>query len=273
MMSITSLEMIAQGTTVPPWFQLYFWKNREKTYNLIKRVETAGIDKLIITVDGPVRANREYNGRNGFGMPFRFSCRSILDLARHPSWLISTILPHLWETGLPSLVHYPTNAQPNILHAPNDGSIGLANDLTWEDIKTLRDKWRGKILLKGILDVENALLAKSIGVDGLVLSNHGGRNLDSSPSALSVLAQILQHVGKDMTLLVDGGIMRGSDIFKAVALGASGVLAGRAPLWGLAAEGEEGARAAISILIQEFKTTMALAGCRNISEAKKIHIT
>ncbi|OUJ14868.1 hypothetical protein HK28_10935 [Acetobacter sp. DsW_063] len=257
-MSVAPIEDIAAASTSPPWFQLYVWDDREATYGLINRVKSVGVEVLVVTVDGPVNGNREYNIRNGFGFPFQPSAKALLDIARHPSWTISVLGRQVvYRKGI-ALPHFPEGRQR--------GAICTTASLTWDDIRTLRGLWRGKLLLKGILHPADAQFARKVGVDGIIVSNHGARNLDSAPSPLEMLPTIANENGDEIAILLDSGIRRGSDIFKALACGAHGVMVGRAPLWGLAAGGEQGAYDILCLLLRELDRTMGHAGCCDLND-------
>lgn len=261
--SLNSVEEVAQavGPKARLWFQLNIWCDRALSWALLDRARDAGCEVLVVTVDSVLPGNREYNQRNGFGLPFKPTPRNALDAARHPRWLIRVIGRYLREGGMPQFQNYPAALR---VPANRDPSVTLAlrNDsLTWEDIAEIRRRWPGPLVIKGILHPEDAALAETHGADGIVVSNHGGRNLDAAMAPLDALPAIADRLGGRLTLLMDGGVRRGTDIARALALGADGVLAGRAPLYGLAAGGEAGAARALALLGAEFDRTLAFLGC------------
>jgi len=264
--SMTSVEQIAQESPGTNWFQLYFWAERQHTWDLVERVEKAGFDALILTVDTAVSAKREYNVRNGFALPFRVTHRNALDVACHPAWAAGVLGRYLMAGGMPRYENYPPALRVPITGAAPTG-VGLANDaLTWGDVRELRRRWPRKLIVKGILRADDAMRAVEAGADAVVVSNHGGRNLDASISPIDALPDVVDAVRGTAEVAFDGGVRRGSDIFKALALGARMVLVGRAGLYGVAAAGEAGVTHAISILRDELDRTMAMCGCRSISE-------
>jgi (S)-mandelate dehydrogenase len=244
--SFVSLERVVHAAGAPPWSQLYLCKEREATARAVKRAFDAGCEVLVLTTDVPVGGNREYNERNGFGIPLRLNARNLLDGLAHFRWLSSVVAPIL--LGCSSLEPLP--------------EWGTRRDAaTWDDLAWLRERWPRKLLVKGILSIEDAQLAAQHGADGIVVSNHGGRQLDGAPSALEMLPQIAAAAGSRLAVLVDGGFRRGSDIVKALALGADMVLLGRAAMYGVAALGEPGAHLALQILRSEVDRVLALLGC------------
>lgn len=262
--SITAIERIAGEADARLWFQLYVWKNRQRMLALLDRAWSAGAETLVLTVDTAVGPNREYNTRNGFGIPLRASWRAGLDVALHPRWAVRVMLRALASGGVPTYAHYPDEFRTGLGRAALSDELGLAADLTWEDVKLLRRSWRGKLVLKGILSVEDAVAAQSHGCDAIVVSNHGGRNLDCAPGPSEVLPAIADAVGGRMEVLADSGIRRGADIARFLALGAQGVLVGRAPLYGLAIGGAAGAGRILDILSAELKATMGFLGAPDL---------
>jgi isopentenyl diphosphate isomerase/L-lactate dehydrogenase-like FMN-dependent dehydrogenase len=252
------------------WFQLYLWENRELSMEVVDRAAALGCETLFVTLDMPVPPNREYIQRNGFGTPFRLNARNVLDVMIHPRWLAGVMGRYALSGGIPSQANLPDRLRRKVTQAATPGALFKQDDLDWEFIKTLRDRWPGKLVLKGILHPEDAELAAEAGADGVVVSNHGARALDSSIAGLHALPDVVAAIGGRAAVLFDSGVRRGSDIAKALALGADGVMAGRAPLYGLAAHGEDGVRRAIELLRTEFVRTMALLGARNIEELRTI---
>jgi (S)-mandelate dehydrogenase len=246
--SMSAIEDLkAAGGTL--WFQLYMWREREKTYELIERVKAAGIDALIVTIDVPVHGVREFNLRNGFTLPFRLSPRSTRDMLAHPKWLAGVIgRYYLKDGGMPDYESHP----------------GIADNVVFEDIRELRKRWPRTLMIKGILRPADAVKAVDYGADAVIVSNHGGRGLDTAIATIDALPEIVDAVGKRATVLMDSGIRRGSDIVKALSLGASAVLSGRPCLYGLAVGGEQGAAKVLDILHHQLLTTMGQIGCPSI---------
>ena len=267
--SITSMERIAKE--VLPlngrlWFQLYMWKEEELSYQLIGRARDAGFEALVVTIDGALGNNREYNRRNGFSIPFTISPRSVTDMLTHPRWLLGTMFRYLVTTGMPRHENYPAKYAHRITSGAGGGSPMRHHAMTWKDIDKLRKFWPGKLIIKGILREEDATLAVEHGADAVVVSNHGGRALDSAASTLDVLPEVVDAVGKKTTVILDSGVRRGSDMVKALALGADAVLTGRATLYGISTAGQTGAEKVLDILYKEFEKTMAYTGCRRVYE-------
>ncbi len=268
--SMTAMEkIVAQGGPAVGgrlWFQLYVWKQRELSHKLIERVRDNGFEALIVTVDSPVSPNREYNQRNGFGLPFTPTLRFTLDVMRHPAWARGVLLKYFTSIGFLRHENYPPEYQKSILSGVGSRDAMRANSLDWDDIKRFRDMWKGPLLLKGVNRPDDAVKAIEYGLDGLIVSNHGGRNMDSSAAPLDVLGQVTEAVGDRCTVILDSGVRRGSDIAKALALGAKAVLTGRATLYGTAVGGAAGAGKAIGIIRSELDKTMAYTGCRSVDE-------
>lgn len=252
------------------WFQLYLWENRELSMEVVDRAAALGCEALFVTLDMPVPPNREYIHRNGFGTPFRLNARNGLDVTTHPRWLAGVMGRYALSGGIPSQANLPDRLRSKVTQGAMPGALFKQDDLDWEFIKTLRDRWPGKLVLKGILHPQDAELAVAAGADGIVVSNHGARALDSSIASIAALPDIVGAIGGRAAVLFDSGVRRGSDIAKAAVLGADAVMAGRAPLYGLAAHGEDGVRRAIELLRSEFVRTMALLGARNVEELRAI---
>ncbi len=270
--AITSMERVASAAGGRLWFQVYMWRDRALSYELIGRARAAGYEALILTVDTPVGPNREYNRRNGFSVPFNPSLRSSWDLACHPAWLFNTLGKYLRTTGMPRHENYPAQFQRSIVSDPAT-KLAMKNDsMSWADIPRLRDIWPGTLMIKGILRPEDAVRAVDQGADAIIVSNHGGRNLDSAVAPIDALPEIAAAVAGRCTVLLDSGIRRGSDIVKAVALGADAVLVGRPVLYGIAAAGEAGALHAIELLRAELDKTMAFMGCPAMSDLRPDHV-
>ncbi|MGZ3245977.1 MAG: alpha-hydroxy acid oxidase [Croceibacterium sp.] len=268
--STMDLEQIAEAGG-RQWFQLYLWENRELSYAVIDRAWQLGCEALFVTLDLPIQPNREYIQRNGFGTPFRLNARNTLDVLTHPRWLASVMARYMLEGGIPTQANLPDRLRAKVTKGAPPGALFKQDDLDWDGLKQLRDRWSGKFVLKGVLHPEDAEKALSLGADGVVVSNHGGRALDCSMASLEALPAIVSAVGGRMTVFLDSGVRRGSDIVKAVANGADAVLAGRALLYGLAAFGEPGVARAIELLRAETVRTMAMLGARTFAEVRASH--
>lgn len=248
------------------WFQLYLWENRNLSMEVVDRAHAAGCDTLFVTLDLPVTPNREYIQKSGFGTPFKLNARNTADVLAHPRWLLNTMGRYTLNGGIPTQANLPDRLRAKITKGAPPGALFKQDDLDWDGLKAIRDRWPGKLILKGLLHPEDAKLALAAGVDGVVVSNHGGRAFDCSAATISALPAIVDAVGGKMAVLLDSGVRRGSDIVKALALGADGVLAGRAPLYGLATAGEAGVSRALELLRAEFARSMAMLGARNVGE-------
>ncbi len=248
------------------WFQLYLWEDRTLSHAVIDRAHALGCEALFVTLDLPVMPNREYIHRNGFGTPFRLNARNALDVLSHPRWLLGTMGRYSLTGGIPTQANLPDRLRARVTKGAHPGALFKQDDLDWDGLKDLRDRWPGKLVLKGVLHPDDASLALAMGADGVVVSNHGGRALDASMATLDALPAVVAAVGGKMAVFLDSGVRRGSDVVKAVALGADAVLAGRAPLYGLAAAGESGVARALELLRAETARTMAMLGARNVPE-------
>jgi (S)-mandelate dehydrogenase len=248
------------------WFQLYLWEDRSLSFAVVDKARDLGCEALFVTLDLPVPPNREYIQRNGFGTPFKLNARNTLDVLRHPRWLAGVMGRYALTGGIPTQANLPDRLRAKITKGAPPGALFKQDDLDWEGVKQLRDRWPGRFVLKGILHPEDAERALAIGTDGVVVSNHGGRGLDCSMASIDALPAIVSAVGNRMTILLDSGVRRGSDVVKARALGADAVLAGRALLYGLGAAGEPGVARALELLASEVARTMAMLGARSIAE-------
>jgi (S)-mandelate dehydrogenase len=259
--SSVSLEQLAEvGARL--WFQLYHYQDIDLVRSLLERAERANAELLIVTVDVPVLAGRERDRRNRFALPFRFNSHLVADAACHPAWALAQL-----RHGMPRPAMLPARPEAASLKAGQTIPAAVLDpELTWDHLARLRDTWKKPILIKGILAAEDAELAASYGFDGVVVSNHGGRQLDGAPASIDALPQIVQQVGGRMEVLLDGGVRRGSDIVKALALGARAVMFGRPTLYGLAAGGQAGAERVLQTFERELRRAMALLGCRSVAE-------
>ncbi|MBF0817482.1 alpha-hydroxy-acid oxidizing protein [Microbacterium paludicola] len=246
------------------WFQLYVLRDREVSYGLVKRAAEAGFDTLHFTVDTPVAGNRMRDYRNGFSIPPQLTVKTVLDTLPRPWWWFDFLTtPKLEFASLKS-----TGGTVGDL-------IGQAMDptISYEDLATIREMWPGKIVIKGVQNVPDAVKLIDLGVDGIVLSNHGGRQLDRAPIPFHLLPKVVREVGKDATVMIDTGIMNGADIVASVALGAKFTLIGRAYLYGLMAGGRAGVDRTIAILRSEIERTMKLLGVSSLEELEPRHVT
>jgi (S)-mandelate dehydrogenase len=257
-----ALEALARAVDGVSWFQLYPWGDRQVWARLIERAQGAGYRALIVTVDSLVSGNRERDRRNHFAHKVRYTPRIVLDGLLHPRWLAGVWL----RGGPPRFENMAEFARPGASAADLADYIrSMRNpDFSWDDLRFIRDRWRGPFVVKGVLSPQDALRAANMGADGIVVSNHGGRQLDGAIATLDALPPVVAAVGDMMTVLIDGGFRRGSDIVKALALGAKAVVLGRAPLYGIAAAGEPGAARALEILRDEMLRVLTLLGCPSV---------
>ncbi len=262
-MSTTSIEDIAESSNTPKWFQIYVWRDRDLLKNFFKRCKETGYRALCLTVDLPVHGNRERDLKNGLTIPPRISPKLLLDLFRHPYWTYHFLqndamqLANVADHGLASQKQF-------ILKDYIDSQFDPA--VTWEDAIWMVEQWDGPFVIKGISHSEDAKRAVEIGANAIVVSNHGGRQLDHAPGTLEVLEDIVANVGSKIEILIDGGFRRGTDIIKAIALGAKACMIGRPYLYGLCAGGKEGVDRTLQIYQEELYRNMQLIGCRTISE-------
>ena len=247
--SLTTIEEIAEHAGGILWFQLYIWAKREMSMALVDRAYAAGFEALLITLDVPVDPNREFNRRNGFALPFNLTGRGAFDMLTHPRWMSGVIGRYMLNGGMPQF------------EAP-----AKADNVTWDAIADLRQRWDRTLMVKGILSAEDAIRAVDCGADAVVVSNHGGRCLDSAAASIDVLPEVVAAVGGRARVLLDSGVRRGSDIVKALSLGACAVLSGRPGLWGLSVDGQAGAAKVLAILRREMLTTMGQVGCAAVDQ-------
>ncbi len=264
--AITSLAATAAGAGFAPDFQLYVFKDRAFTEALVAKAREVGSQTLFVTVDTAVSGLRERDVRNGFRVATRLGLRPMTDMMLHPRWCAGVVA----RTWPPQLGNFAGDARfkGNLMHQASTLARQVDSSLQWSDLKWLRDLWPGRLVLKGIMTPDDARRAVDHGIDGIVVSNHGGRQLDGARSTISALPDIAAAIGGQAEVLLDSGVRRGSDIVKAIALGANGVLIGRAFMYGLAAHGEAGAIAAIRMLAAEMELTMAFMGLRNVAELR-----
>ncbi|WP_318914347.1 alpha-hydroxy acid oxidase [Shinella zoogloeoides] len=260
-MSICSIEDVRSVTTKPFWFQLYVMQDKDFVHNLIDRAKAAGCSALVLTLDLQILGQRHKDVRNGLSAPPRFTPKHLWQMATRPFWCLDmlgtkrrtfgNILGHAkGVTDLSSLSSWTTEQ--------------FDPQLSWKDIEWIRERWGGKLILKGILDEEDARMSLGSGADAIIVSNHGGRQLDGAASSISMLPRIVDAVGDRMEVHLDGGIRSGQDVLKAVCYGARGTYIGRPFLYGLGAGGKAGVRRALEIIHKELDVTMALCGERDI---------
>jgi L-lactate dehydrogenase (cytochrome) len=269
-MATTSLEDIAAATDGPKMFQVYVFKDRELTREFVQRCKAANYDALCLTVDTPLAGNRERDFVHGMRMPPRFGPRSLWSFATHPRWAFN-------------LLRDPDFRLANVVHrvdAIGSGSMSLIEyvnsqfdrSLIWDDAAWLAEQWQGPLVIKGLLSPRDARLAFENGASAIMISNHGGRQLDGTPAPVDCVAPIRDMVGNDLELIVDGGIRRGTHIMKALALGADACSLGRPYLYGLAAGGQAGVERALLLLREELLRDLALLGCRSVGELGPQHL-
>lgn len=262
-------QVVSKGGTGPKWFQLYMTGDRPRSIQTVHRARQAGFETLVLTVDSVFAANREFVLRSGYTVPFRLNPLLALDVALHPRWLVGTLGRYLMGGGLPLMVNYPVGDTRN----PAASGVKMKDDsMTWETVRMLRDLWPGKFVIKGIVDPRDATAAAAAGVDGIIVSNHGAVMLDSSMATIDALPDVVKAVDGRLPIFLDGGVRRGSDVVKALALGARAVFVGRATLYALAAFGEEGVVRALEILRDEIDNTLAALGCSSIDALTREHV-
>ena len=267
-MSICSIEDVARATKAPFWFQLYVMRDEEFVDNIIERARNAGCDALVLTLDLQILGQRHKDLKNDLSAPPRLSLKNVIDIG----------LPTRWEWAL-GMLGTPRRTFRNIVgHAKGVGNLGslmswtneqFDPQLDWGKIARIKEKWGGKLILKGILDAEDAKLAAAAGADAIIVSNHGGRQLDGALSSIRVLPSIVAAVGDQTEVWLDSGIRSGQDILKAMAMGAKGTMIGRAYIYGLGAMGQKGVTKALEILHKEMDVSMALCGKKDLSRVDR----
>lgn len=260
-MSICSIEDVAENTDKPFWFQLYVMRDKDFVSRLLKRAKAAGVSALVLTLDLQILAQRHKDLKNGLTAPPRLTIPNIIDIGTKPRWWMG-MLGTKRRTFRNIVGHAKGVSDMSALGAWTAEQFDPR--LSWDEVKRIRDEWGGKLILKGVLDVEDAELAAETGADALIVSNHGGRQLDGAISSIAALPEIVRAVGNRIEVHMDGGIRTGQDVIKAIALGAKGVYIGRAFTYGLGAMGEEGVTKALEIIRKELDLTMALCGHRDI---------
>jgi (S)-mandelate dehydrogenase len=265
-LSTTRLEDVAAKAGGRLWMQLYVFKNRAIAEDIMARAAAAGYEALVFTSDANVFGSREWDKRN-YVKPGKPRMAAVLDATRHPRWLIEVLL----RKGIPRFHNIEAFLPAGAASAVGGSTIipqMFEPTITWADIAWIRRHWPGKLLIKGVLSVEDARHALDAGCDGIVLTNHGGRQLDYCVAPIEVLGEIAAAVGDRLTIVIDSGFRRGSDVAKALALGAHTVMIGRAALYGLAADGERGVRCALDMLAVELDRVLGQLGCRSVAELR-----
>jgi L-lactate dehydrogenase (cytochrome) len=266
-LSICALEDVASAVKQPIWYQLYVFKDRGFARAMIERATAARCSAMFLTVDLPYRGQRHADIKNGLTVPPRLTLRNCWDIATKPSWAMGVLMSKRKSFGnLETYLGSAPGYAPAVLKTGSWATSNSDQSLNWRDLDWIRERWKGKLVLKGILDVEDAKRAADEGVDGIVVSNHGGRQLDSASGSISVLPHIVDAVGDQLEVLFDGGVRSGHDVFKALAHGARGCLIGRAYLYGLAAMGEAGVAAALEVIRESFDNAMILTGTTNVAQ-------
>src|SRR5436190_5306319 len=263
-MSTTRLEDVANRAGGRLWMQLYVLKDRAIARDIMQRATAAGYEALVFTTDANVFGSREWDQRS-YRAPGKPSVRSALDVLRHPRWLFEVLGRH----GMPRFRNLEAFLPPSATSAVGGSTVIpqlFDATISWDDITWIRQLWRGRLLIKGVLSVADAERAAALGCDGIVLSNHGGRQLDSCVAPIEVLPQIVRALRARLPILIDSGFRRGTDIVKALALGAQAVMIGRATLYGLAAGGEPGVDRALAMLTTEIDRVLGQLGCNSITE-------
>ncbi|MYM87327.1 L-lactate dehydrogenase [Rugamonas sp. FT82W] len=265
-MSICSIEDIAANTSKPFWFQLYVMKDREFINRLIDRAKAARCSALVLTLDLQVLGQRHKDLRNGLSAPPKLTIANIFDMATKPRWVLGMLGTKRRSFG--NIVgHASSVSDMSSLSAWTSQQFDLS--LSWKDVEWIKQRWGGKLIIKGIMDAEDARLAVESGADALIVSNHGGRQLDGAQSSIGALPAIVDAVGSQIEVHMDGGVRSGQDVIKALALGAKGVYIGRPFLYGLGAMGEQGVSKCLDIIRNELDLTMAFCGLRDVTKVDK----
>ncbi|RZG85889.1 alpha-hydroxy-acid oxidizing protein [Acinetobacter sp. WCHAc060033] len=265
-MSICSIEDVAAATTKPFWFQLYMMKDREFMKQLIQRAKQAKCSALVLTADLQIMGQRHKDIKNGLSAPPKLTLGNLINMCTKPTWCLGMLSTKRHSFG---------NIVGHVEGISNTGSLSAWTteqfdmQLSWKDVEWVKQQWGGKLIIKGVMEVDDAISAVHAGADAIVVSNHGGRQLDSAPSTISVLEEIVLAVGEQTEVYIDSGIRTGQDVLKAIALGAKGCLIGRAFIYGLGAYGEQGVYRVLEILKKELDLSMAFCGKVNIQDVDK----
>ncbi len=260
MASSTTLEDMFTFSEGHSWMQIYIFQSEEFIMELLKRAENIGYKVLILTVDVPILSRRARDDRNGFGYPFKIGPKQFLDFALHPQWSLTTLLK-----GAPQPMNYITSKSGDKVFRRKE-SRGSTD---WNTLKRIRKAWKGKLIIKGVMNSEDALKIKEAGADAIQVSNHGGRQLDSATASINALPLIRKALGDDFPILFDSGIRSGSDILRALALGADFVMFGRPLMYAIGADGARGLRRIINLIKEELSTNLGLVGLTDINEVDK----
>ncbi len=256
MASSTTLEKMYDFSEGNVWLQLYNFQDEEFVMELLERAEKTGYKVAILTVDVPIQFRRAKDNRNGFTVPFNIGLKQFIDFATHPNWSISTLIG-----GIPKPMNYETSKKGNkFVRSESRGATD------WNTLKRIREKWKGKLIIKGVMSSEDAIKIKSEGADAIQVSNHGGRQLDSATSSIEALPIIRNAIGKDFPIIFDSGIRGGSDIVRALALGADFTMIGRPLMYGIGADGARGLRRVVDIIKDELSTALGLVGLTDIKD-------
>ena len=256
MASSTSLEKMYDDSKGNVWLQLYNFQDEEFVIELLERAEKTGYKVAILTVDVPIQFRRAKDNRNGFTVRFNLGLKQFIDFATHPNWSISTLLQ-----GIPKPMNYETSKRGNKF--VRSESRGATN---WDTLKRIREKWKGKLIIKGVMSADDALKIKSEGADAIQVSNHGGRQLDSATTSIEALPIIRNALGKDFPIIFDSGIRGGSDIVRALAMGADFTMIGRPLMYGIGADGARGLKRVVDIIKDELSTALGLVGLTDIKD-------
>jgi L-lactate dehydrogenase (cytochrome) len=262
-MSICSIEDVADNTDQPFWFQLYVMRDRDFINRLIDRAKAAGCSALVLTLDLQILGQRHKDIRNGLTTPPKLTVRNLINLATKPRWCWDMLHTRRRSFGN---IHGHVQGVADMSSLSSWTAMQFDPRLSWDDVKRIQDRWGGKLILKGILDPADAEQAAKTGAEALIVSNHGGRQLDGAMSSIAALPEIVRAVGSQIEVLMDGGIRSGQDVIKALAMGAKGVFIGRAFLYGLGALGEEGVTLALDIVRRELDVTLALCGLKDVRD-------
>ena len=256
MASTTALEQMYEFTEGRSWLQLYIFQDEKFVMELLDRAEKTGYETLVLTVDVPIQFRRAKDDKNGFTVPFKIGPKQFFDFATHPNWSISTLL-----YGIPKPMNYETSKGGNkFVRSESRGSTD------WETLKRIRNAWKGKLVVKGVMSQDDALKIKNEGADAIQVSNHGGRQLESATSAINALPLIRKALGPEFPLIFDSGIRSGGDIVRALAFGADYVMIGRPLMYAIGADGAQGLRKIIEIIKEELSTTLGLVGLTDIND-------
>lgn len=264
--ALTPMEEIYAKGGGNLWFQLYMWVDVQERMKFVERVKAVGYDTLLVTVDGSVGANREHDRRNGYSMPLKYTPKLIAQVLARPGWCARVLAPQYLKRGSFRKANYPAEWGNKLTDQLSDFALTRPDTQCWDDIRRIRDMWPGYMLVKGLQSLEDAVLAADYGLDGVVISNHGGRYLDSAPAPLQLVPEFRRAVGDRLKLIIDSGARRGSDLVKAIAMGADLVMSGRPTLYGTAAAGEAGAYRALEIFQTEMDRIMAMLGLNAVNE-------